>query len=124
MRCPKCCREVDDQDLFCGFCGAKIESWEKPVRKKSRKIGIKVFLLFSIIAMLSGTALGFCTARGIICWKKLAKKNEFQWTDFSEAVIEPDRSRNGESEKEEKSVSQKTYNKDTKFSEEESTQED
>lgn len=124
MKCPKCCREIDNQDSFCGFCGAKIELSEKSVKKKNRKAGIKIFLFFSIMAMLSGTVLGFCLARGIINWEELVKQNEFHWTDFSEAVIETDNPQNEESEKGVKRSDSKEVNGDTETSEENSTQED
>lgn len=124
MKCPKCSKEIDDQDLFCGFCGTKIEKLERPVKKKKRKIGIKIFMFFALIAMLSGTVLGFCMARGIIDLQELTKQNKFQWTDFSEATIELDTSQDEEAEKEEKKCETKELKEDTETSEEDSIQED
>lgn len=124
MKCPKCSKEIDDQDLFCGFCGAKIEKLESPVKKKKRKIGIKIFMFFVLIAMLSGTVLGFCMARGIIDLQELTKQNKFQWTDFSEATTEPDTSKDEEVEKEEKKSETKELKEDKETSEEDSIQED
>lgn len=124
MKCPKCSKEIDDQDLFCGFCGTKIERLERQTKKKKRKIGIKIFIFFALIAMLSGTALGFCMARGIIDSQELTKKNKFQWTDFSEATTEPDTSKDEEVEKEEKKSETKELKKDKETSKEDSIQED
>lgn len=91
MKCPKCFKELDDQDSFCGFCGAKVKQTELIVyKKKKSKIGIKVFLFLLIISLVSGAVLGFCMARGIIDWENFAKQNEFGWTDFSEAKLETD----------------------------------
>ncbi len=124
MKCPKCSKEIDDQDLFCGFCGAKTEKLEGPVKKKNGKIGIKIFMFFVLMAMLSGTALGFCMARGIIDLQELTKQNKFQWTDFSEATIEPDNSQDEEAKKEEEKSETKELKEDTETSEEDSIKED
>lgn len=107
MKCPKCFREIDELDAFCGFCGAKIGQAITPVSKKKKtKSGMKIFMLFSMIAMMSGVILGFCMARGIVDWEHILKQNQFQWTDFSEAVIE--KTQNEETPQEEsKSNSQK-----------------
>ena len=120
MKCPKCSKEIDDQDLFCGFCGTKIEKLERPVKKKKRKIGIKIFMFFALIAVLSGTVFGFCVARGIIDMQELTKQNEFQWTDFSEATTELDTSK----DEEEKKSETKELKEDKETSEEDSIQED
>lgn len=123
MKCPKCGKEINDQDVFCGFCGSKIELSKKPVKKKNKKIGVKIFMFFSIMAMLSGIVLGFFVARGIIDIKNFTKKNEFQWTDWSEAA-EPDTSKNESLEKEEQKSEDKELMEDNIVSEEDSTQGD
>lgn len=117
MKCPKCFRELDEQDSFCGFCGAKIKQ-----TKKKTKNGMRVFLFFSMLAMISGTILGFCMARGIIDWEHIVKQNKFQWTNFSEAEIEE--SQNEEEPLEEKKRELKEMTKDTEISEENYKQED
>lgn len=117
MKCPKCFRELDGQDSFCGFCGARIVPTKATAHKK-RKIGLKIFLFFFIVAVVSGTALGFCMARGIIDLENIVQQNEFQWTDFSEAEIETQDLQNEETEKEIKTSESKEIIEETKNSDE------
>lgn len=85
--------EIDKQDFFCGFCGAQIELTGKSTQKKNKKVGKKIFLFFLVMVIWIGIILGLCTARGIIDWKDIIQKNEFQWTDISESIEEQETSK-------------------------------
>lgn len=88
MKCKKCHRELEEYDTFCGFCGEKIKQNELDVSdKKKSGIGVKIFVLFSIISIIAGMSLGFCVAHGIISWEGFDKKGGFKWTSFSEAEV-------------------------------------
>lgn len=63
----------------------KLEN-ESNTKKRKKHIGLKILLIFSIIAIAAGTVLGLLTAKGIIDLSKIIPSNRFEWTDFSEAL--------------------------------------
>lgn len=59
---------------------------ESNTNKRKKHIGLKILLIFSIIAIVAGAVLGLLTAKGIIDLSNIIPSNRFEWTDFSEAL--------------------------------------
>ena len=55
-------------------------------KKRKKHIGLKILLIFSIIAIVVGAILGLLTAKGIVDLSNIFPSNSFEWTDFSEAI--------------------------------------
>lgn len=132
MRCPHCLKEISDDASFCGFCGKTISNHEdaqdlhdsskansaqteslgeksdsktKKTVSKKKHIGLKVLLIFLIIALFAGFSLGFLCARGIINIDDIINKNQMKWTDFSEAYTETEQITENENPEGEKELS-------------------
>lgn len=114
MKCPNCLKEVNDVASFCGCCGQPIVKYaadeisvetkeiienlaegkqgedekniEKTAAGKRKKIGFKLLLVFSVLAIVTGIVFGLFTAKGMIDLSQIFEKNNFKWTDISEAV--------------------------------------
>lgn len=59
---------------------------ESNTKKRKNHIGLKILLIFSIIAIVAGAVLGLLTAKGIVDLSNIIPSNRFEWTDFSEAL--------------------------------------
>ena len=58
--------------------------------KKKKRLGLKILLVFSILAVIAGRALGFIVARGIVDWRDYLPIDKFAWTDISEGILQID----------------------------------
>lgn len=58
-------------------------------RKKNR-LGLKILLVCSVLAVLAGGILGWMTARGILDLREYLPMDHFSWTDPSEGVAAAD----------------------------------
>ena len=101
--------ELEDGDLFCGYCGAAVReqsvpepSEDVPKRKKSKKAktdtksagtpkkrtGLKVWLVFMLLAAMSGSALGFLAGRDIVDWRGWLPSDRLIWNSFDDGIAE------------------------------------
>lgn len=123
MKCPKCFKKINNEALFCGYCGQVINKEtmqeipveelvtdkkqpvieskesvdnatidEKSAKRKKKNIGLKILLIFSIVAIVTGAIIGLLSAKGIIDFSNVIPSNRFEWTDFSESVDSDDSS--------------------------------
>lgn len=58
--------------------------------KKKKRLGLKILFVFSILAVMAGSTLGFFVARGIVDWRDYIPIDEFVWTDISEGIMQID----------------------------------
>ena len=65
--------------------GAQQANHENISPKKKKRIGLKILLIFSVIALIGGATLGYLTAKGIVDLSHLLQEDGFSWTDSSEA---------------------------------------
>ena len=107
MKCPYCSKEINEDAMFCGFCGksiiehkveneeTKVESKkeDKPTKKKQHK-GLKLLLVFCIVGFMSGGVLGLLYARGFISLSSLNIGTEFKWIPHTEGKIDIDETEN------------------------------
>lgn len=63
----------------------KKNSKSKPKKKHT---ALKVLLVFVLLAFISGSVLGFLTARGVVSIESLIPNGSFKWTSFSEGQSE------------------------------------
>ena len=59
MRCPKCGKEVDEEDRYCSHCGHPLEHEPKEMRKEKKEclfIGFLAFVFFLMILHYSDEA--------------------------------------------------------------------
>ena len=75
---------------------------ESNTKKRKKYIGLKILLIFSIIAIVAGAVLGLLTAKGIIDLSNIIPSNRFEWTDFSEALDAESESATSDEESKEK----------------------
>lgn len=85
------------------------ETQKKKTKDKDKKknTALKVLLIFVIIAFISGSVLGFLTARGIVSFGMLFPNSSFKWTSVSEgqsAEIATDDSSEGKGNEKEESL--------------------
>ena len=93
---------------------APVSSEQAPKTSGKKRIGIIILLVFLLIALLSGSVLGFLTARGIISFEALTSRNNIKWTTISEE-------RSESSDQEGSSKDSKKDTADTTSSEDEET---
>ena len=107
MKCPYCSKEINEDALFCGFCGKSIiehqvENEEikadgikedKTIKKKQHK-GLKLLLVFCIFGFISGGVLGLLYARGFVSLSYLTIGTEFKWIPHTEGKIDIDETEN------------------------------
>lgn len=69
----------------------KVEKTQKKKNKdkpKKKHTAVKVLLIFVLLSFISGSVLGFLTARGIVSLESLIPNSNFKWTSFSEGQSE------------------------------------
>ena len=86
---------------------------QNPSPKKKKRLGLKVLLFFSILAVITGSALGFVVARGIVDWRDYLPIERFTWTDISEGVSQDTVLDVVEDSKEKKDEELSTYESET-----------
>ena len=78
-------------------------------KPKKKRTALKVLLRFVLLSFLSGSVLGFLTARDLVSLDSLMPNNRFKWTNLSEGQAETtppnDSLKDKENEKEESSES-------------------
>lgn len=119
MKCPYCNKELKDDASFCGFCGKQIPQMPsgnassdppKPIEQtpKKKRTALKFVLILVLFAFISGSVLGFLTARDIVSFKSLMPNNRFKWTNASEGQSETTEPDNSTEDKESRNLTSNT----------------
>ncbi len=75
---------------------------EKTGETKKNKLGTKILIIISIIAIVAGAILGFLTARGTIDILSIFRSERAEWSDFSEGVKADDNTSENDSDNDKK----------------------
>lgn len=93
MKCPNCSKEILEDAVFCGFCGAKIGNPKKPEhREKIRKpvkIGrVIVLILLFLLFLAAGGTMGFFAAKNEGRIREFLGENKIVWSQSNESYTE------------------------------------
>lgn len=109
MRCPKCAMELEDDDLFCGYCGAAVresvpladpeidserekaskgKAHKHKIRAQKRNTGVKIWVLFILLAAIFGSVLGFVAGKDIVDWHSWFPSEKLIWNSFADGITE------------------------------------
>lgn len=85
MYCPKCGKEIDDNDNFCPFCGGEVSKKEvetAKIEKKNTSEGNALKLVAKIFMLIKTILVGFvfliplawCIPMTVVYWKSVNEK--------------------------------------------------